>query len=157
MAASLTEYRCPEYHQFPAIPLYKDQVISFLTQHIAPFYPGLSAPVTAAMINNYVKLKVLTPPEKKKYSREQLVCLYVIFLLKQVLSMEEIGLLLRKEFAPEAAKSSYLYFSARLEETLRTPESPAGAGQRPLLDAAVRAFASKQYVSALLREAQGDE
>lgn len=151
----LSEYRCPRYQDFPSIPLYKDQVVSFLTEAVAPFYQGISAPVTASMINNYVKLKVLTPPEKKKYDRSQVICLYVIFLLKQVLSMEEIRLLLQREFAPDLVESSYDYFSSRLESTLKALGShlmPSDPAEHPLLDAAIRSFVYKQCVSALLRE-----
>lgn len=151
----LADYRCPKYQEFPAIALYKDQVVTFLSRTVTPFYEGSSAPVTATMINNYVKLKVLTPPEKKKYSREQLICLYVIFLLKQVLSMEEIRLLLQREFAPEQSETSYHYFSSRLEailQALRDPGAPVPPPERPLLDAAIRSFVYKQCVSALLRD-----
>ncbi|MBQ9166134.1 MAG: DUF1836 domain-containing protein [Oscillospiraceae bacterium] len=151
----LSEYRCPRYQDFPSIPLYKDQVVSFLTQTVTPFYQGVSAPVTASMINNYVKLKVLTPPEKKKYSRDQVICLYVIFLLKQVLSMDEIRLLLLREFAPDTVESSYVYFSSHLESVLKALSNHSLSDEpedRPLLDAAIRSFVYKQCASALLRE-----
>ena len=62
----LQSYRCPRYLEYPSVPLYKDQVIGFLTQAVAPFYGAEQTPVTAAMINNYVKLKVISAPEQKK-------------------------------------------------------------------------------------------
>ena len=155
----LTAYRCPRYEDFPAIPLYKDQVVSFLTHAVAPFYDGEQAPVTAAMINNYVKLKVITPPERKKYTREQVICLYVTFLLKQVLSMEEIRTLLQQEFPPECTAAAYQSFVQLLEGTLSSlaggeplPISP----QPPLLEAAIRSFLYRRYAVTLLHEAEAE-
>lgn len=153
--SQLSLYRCPRYEEFPVVPLYKDQVVTFLTQAVAPFYQDSPAPVTAAMINNYVKLKVIAPPEKKKYDRDQLICLYVIFLLKQVLSMDEIRQLLQREFAPGKAETSYHYFSCRLESALKALSDPSAETEppeRPLLDAVIHSFVSKQYVVALLKK-----
>lgn len=156
---SLTTYRCPRYEDFPAIPLYKDQVVSFLTQAVAPFYSGEQTPVTAAMINNYVKLKVITPPERKKYTREQVICLYVTFLLKQVLRMDEIRILLGQTFPPEHTAEAYQSFVQLMEGTLSSltggeplPVSP----QPPLLEAAIRSFLYRCYTVTLLRETEAD-
>ncbi|MBQ3089722.1 MAG: DUF1836 domain-containing protein [Oscillospiraceae bacterium] len=152
----LRAYRCPGYQDYPAISLYKDQVVTFLNEAVAPFYPGESSPVTAAMINNYVKLKVISPPVRKKYDREQVVSLYVLFLLKQVLSMEEIRKLLQREFARQELEVSYKYFKHGLERALSSLPSPAlmteTQGERPLLEAAIGSFVCRQCVSLLLRE-----
>lgn len=155
----LTAYRCPRYEDFPAIPLYKDQVVSFLTQAVAPFYDGEQTPVTAAMINNYVKLKVITPPERKKYTREQVICLYVTFLLKQVLSMEEIRTLLQREFPPENAAPAYQSFVRLLEGTLSSlnGNGPLSVSPHPpLLEAAIRSFLYRRYAVTLLHEAEAE-
>lgn len=151
----LNEYRCPRYEDFPAIPLYKDQVVSFLTQAVAPFYEQEQPPVTAAMINNYVKLKVISPPERKKYTREQVICLYVTFLLKQVLSMEEIRTLLAVQFPPEQVKESYGQFTQLLEGTLSRliqGEPLPVSAQPALLEAAIRSFLYRCYAVTLLRQ-----
>lgn len=144
---------CPDYADFPAIPLYKDQVVSFLSEALAPFDGGEEMAVTAARINNYVKLKVIAPPEKKKYSREQLICLYVVFLLKQVLSMEEIRALLQEEFPPDQAETSYRWLCVQLDRAVR--DGPEGLGAldegHPLLDAALRSFLYRRQAALLLR------
>ena len=46
------------------------------------------------MISNDVKQKLIPHPVKKQYSREQIAILFVISLLKTVLSLDEIRLLL---------------------------------------------------------------
>ena len=43
------------------------------------------------MINNYAKAGILPRPDKKRYSRRHLITLIYIFLLKQVLSIQDIG------------------------------------------------------------------
>lgn len=151
---TLTCYHCPRYEDIPAIPLYKDQVVSFLTQAVAPFYPQDAAPVTASMINNYVKLKVISPPERKKYRREQVICLYVTFLLKQVLSMEEIRTLLALEFPSGQVEEAYLRFTRLLEDSLSRliqGQPLPVSDQFPLLEAAIRSFLYRRYAATLLR------
>lgn len=153
---SLCEYHCPRYEELPHIALYKDQVVSVLNEAVGPFYPQGETPVTATMVNNYVKMKLLSPPEKKKYSTEQIACLYVIFVLKQVLSISEIAALLRMQQRKYEASYAYGRFCEELEAALRTafaPHSTEGkAGEAApvspeteLLRAAVRSFAYKVY------------
>ncbi|MFR9216239.1 MAG: DUF1836 domain-containing protein [Ruthenibacterium sp.] len=151
---SLCEYHCPRYEELPHIALYKDQVVSVLNEAVGPFYPQGETPVTATMVNNYVKMKLLSPPEKKKYSTEQIACLYVIFVLKQVLSISEIAALLRMQQRKYEAPYAYGRFCEELEAALRaafTAQSTGAADTVPsppeaeLLRAAVRSFAYKVY------------
>ena len=128
---TLAEYHCPRYEELPHIALYKDQVVSVLNEAVGPFYPQGETPVTATMVNNYVKMKLLAPPEKKKYSTGQIAYLYVIFLLKQVLSIGEIAALLRMQQRKYEAPYAYGRFCEELEAEL--------------LRAAVRSFAYKVY------------
>ena len=150
----LCEYHCPRYEELPHIALYKDQVVSVLNEAVSPFYTHGETPVTATMINNYVKMKLLSPPEKKKYSTEQIACLYVIFLLKQVLSISEIAALLHMQQSKYEASYAYGRFCEELEAALRAAfatQSDVGADAAPsspeaeLLRAAVRSFAYKVY------------
>ena len=46
------------------------------------------------MINNYTKNKLITPPVKKRYSKENLMMLIFIYHLKQSLSISDIGSLM---------------------------------------------------------------
>lgn len=76
----------------PGIDLYMDQVTTFLQENLR----GLSrAPeddkfLTKTMINNYVKNKVLIPPVRKKYSREHMMLLIMIYYMKSFLSIGDI-------------------------------------------------------------------
>lgn len=85
-------YHCPRWEEWPGIDLYMDQVISLLEENVSIFYPAGSAKiVTPMMINNYVKQKIIMPSKNKRYQREHLACLYVVFLLKSVLGLPDIS------------------------------------------------------------------
>ena len=84
----------PHIHtnDIPGIDLYMDQVTTFLQDNLR----GLSRDpegdkfLTKTMINNYVKNKVLFPPVKKKYNREHIMLLIVIYYMKSFLSIGDI-------------------------------------------------------------------
>ncbi|MBR0576004.1 DUF1836 domain-containing protein [Proteiniclasticum sp. BAD-10] len=78
----------PKIEEIPDLGLYMDQVITFMEKR----YPA--KPLTKTMINNYTKDRILFPPKKKKYSREHLMLLSLIQILKRTLSLPEIKLLL---------------------------------------------------------------
>ena len=65
--------------EIPNIDLYMDQVDKILTK---------------TMINNYAKNRLLPPPTKKKYSKEHLLILTFIYYFKNILSINDIQVLL---------------------------------------------------------------
>lgn len=84
----------PHIHttDIPGIDLYMDQVTTFLQENLR----GLSRDpdddkfLTKTMINNYVKNKVLIPPVKKKYNRDHMMLLIMIYYMKSFLSIGDI-------------------------------------------------------------------
>ncbi len=83
------------WEELPDIPLYMDQVITYLERQLDSFQQVQSeALVTPSMINNYVKSKLLPKPEKKKYGKEHLARLLIVCTLKQVLPIQQIKELL---------------------------------------------------------------
>ncbi|MDO5133502.1 MAG: DUF1836 domain-containing protein [Eubacteriales bacterium] len=76
----------------PGIDLYMDQVTTFLQENLSSLsrHPGEDKFLTKTMINNYVKNKVLMPPVKKKYSREHMMMLIMIYYMKSFLSIGDI-------------------------------------------------------------------
>ena len=73
-----------------------DQVIFYLKDSLGFFQREPEGSLlTSSMINNYVKNGVLPHPDKKKYGKEHLAALTVLCLLKPVLSIPDIGELLR--------------------------------------------------------------
>ena len=49
------------------------------------------------MINNYTKDKILPPSNKKKYNKEHILFLILIYNLKSILSINDVRLLLKNE------------------------------------------------------------
>ena len=69
-----------------------EQVVSFFDQEMRAFARDPQDKVfTHTMINNYAKAGILPRPDKKRYGRRHLITLIYIFLLKQVLSIQDIG------------------------------------------------------------------
>ena len=115
----ILEYRCPRYEQLPDIPLYSDQIVDSLTRLTAPLLGPDEHVITAPMINNYVKQRLLPPPEKKRYGREHLALLYCIALLKQTFSISEISAMLQIQTRSYPFPVAYNYFCRELESALQ--------------------------------------
>ena len=89
-------YEPPEISQIPDIKLYMDQMIEYLELRLAPLkWEGDKAIITKTMVNNYVKAGLIEKPEKKKYSKSQIMDLMMACHFKNVLSIEEIAELFR--------------------------------------------------------------
>lgn len=80
------------YEDIPNIDLYMDQVTTFMDEKLQATTrnPGEDKILTKTMINNYAKNDLLPPPVKKKYSREHMMILIMIYYLKGFLSFNDI-------------------------------------------------------------------
>ncbi len=93
----------------PNIDLYMDQITTFMDTHLADSrrYPEDKI-MTKTMINNYTKNHLLPPSVKKKYSREHIFLLILIYRLKNMLSITDIQSILEpltKEYFPANAEN----------------------------------------------------
>lgn len=101
----------PDWDDLPQLDLYMDQVILLLTRYLSPLVRcGEEKTITASIINNYVRMKVMPPPVKKRYSRVHLAYLVMICVLKQSLSISCIQRLLPDGHSEEDARSLYTSF-----------------------------------------------
>lgn len=75
----------------PNIELYMDQVTTFMDEHLSGYkrYPEDKV-LTKTMINNYTKNRLLPPSNKKKYSKEHVFLLIMIYYYKSILSISDI-------------------------------------------------------------------
>lgn len=90
---SRIDYIKPE--DVPNIPLYMDQVTTFMDAQLAASKRYETDKIlTKTMINNYAKNNLLPPPVKKKYSKEHLLLLVFIYYFKNLLSITDIQSLL---------------------------------------------------------------
>lgn len=104
------------WNEFPDIGLYMDQVVSYMFRQLINFEGDNR--ITSAMVNNYIKDKLLPRADGKKYSREHLAGLTEICLLKQVLSVSDTGLLLQQELGEGDPEKFYSKFIQILDQSL---------------------------------------
>lgn len=116
LKSRLETERPVSWMELPDIALYMDQVISYMQRQLISFEGG--GQITSAMVNNYIKDKLLPRADGKKYSREHLAGLTEICLLKQVLSVRDTGLLLQQEIDKENPEIFYSKFRDILDSAL---------------------------------------
>ena len=80
-----------KWDQLPTLDLYLDQVLLYVNQETAGLLSQNEKPLTAAMINNYVKHGYLPKPQKKKYGRKQIARLIVLTICKSVFAISDIA------------------------------------------------------------------
>lgn len=85
-------FRVTYPEEIPKIDLYMDQVLTFMTERLkrTARKSDKDKLLTKTMINNYVKNKVMIPPVKKKYGRDHILLLMVIYYMKSFLSIDDI-------------------------------------------------------------------
>lgn len=89
----ITDYHLPEWNSIPDFGLYMDQVIVLLEQYLSFIPTPVGAKehiVTSATINNYVRLKIMPAPVKRKYHRVHIAYLVMILTMKQSLSISDV-------------------------------------------------------------------
>ncbi len=107
----LKEFSLPSWDDFPSIELYMDQVVALLNNYLSIFIaPKGDMQITSTMINNYVKLKTIPAPVKKKYSKKHLAYLVMVCILKQTHSMSTISSLIPPDLDEDALKTVYTSF-----------------------------------------------
>ena len=79
----------------PDIDLYMDQVIQLFDNKLSSGDPNEKV-LTKTMINNYAKSGLLIPIKNKKYSKEHIILLSLIYQLKGNLKINDIKLLLQE-------------------------------------------------------------
>lgn len=152
------EFHCPRWAELPGIDLYMDQLTGYINQVFAPLssQEQQGSLLTKAMVNNYVKQRVIERPTNKKYGKNQLAQLIAICALKQVFSIPDICVLLRLALEQGPVQHSYDFFCDELERALQTafsgtevavPDDGADpAHLRLLVRRAALAWAGKIYV-----------
>ena len=140
--------------EIPNIDLYMDQVTTFMEEHLqsSKRYPDDKI-LTKTMINNYVKLRFIKPPVRRKYDRVTVASLFVIAILKPVYSIEEIGYLIRLSLGHSDSEAAYDGFCENAEAAVShafhrtTMEKTENQNDpRQLLWNACNAFACQLYV-----------
>lgn len=144
----LAQERPDSWEDLPDIPLYMDQVVSYLSRQLISFEEGEG--LTSAMINNYIKDGLLARANGKKYDQEHLAYLTAISAMKQVLSVREMRALVTLGQEGRDSKKLYDFFCQTLDEALReTAERLDEDTTDHDLPKLVLALAMRSYTSAL--------
>ena len=91
----------------PDLDLYIDQVISLMEKSVGT-QPDGQPPLTRTMIHNYSKAGLISPVKGKKYSKEQIMQMFAVYVLKNTLSIAQIKrILCAIDEKPEHLQSCY--------------------------------------------------
>ena len=107
--------RLPRYQEIPNVGLYLEQTVKYINECLLPL---TEEALTPSMVSNYVKRGLVDNPQKKQYSREQIAYLIFIAVVKNVLSMDEIRLIITLQKRTYSAQRAYDYFCLELENVL---------------------------------------
>ena len=104
----MESFALPSWEHLPDMELYMDQVISLVNRYLNLIPQDEADPViTASAVNNYVRLRMMPAPERKRYSRKHMACVIMICVLKQSLSLAEIQRILPREMTEENIRQVY--------------------------------------------------
>ncbi|MCD8115707.1 MAG: DUF1836 domain-containing protein [Oscillospiraceae bacterium] len=157
----MAEQTLPRWDALPDLDLYMDQVLALVDNYLGN-YPGFDEKgLTASMVNNYVKLKVIPTPVRKRYTRTHLAHLIIICVLKPCLSITFIQQLLSCEQAhaesQEGAEAQdcfgplYDRFCDAFEQSVH---AVAQAAESPLQAEDIGALPQAIYYAALRAQAE---
>lgn len=160
---NISEFHLPRFNELPRVPLYKDQVITYLEDVVRPINVHEDEKLlTPTMLNNYVKQKVVSPPKDKKYNEKHLAYLIVVCVLKQVFSLQETCNLINVQIERCPIEPAYDYFCTEVEEALKAvfttrdfsyPSSATTTTEESeMLRSTVMSFAHKLYIQNKLKE-----
>jgi hypothetical protein len=108
--------------ELPNLDLYMDQVIQIFESKLEKTKRNEEDKVlTKTMINNYAKGKLFFPIENKKYSKEHILLIGLIYQLKGALSINDIKMtletlnkkIIEEDFSVETIYKSYLKLTER--------------------------------------------
>ena len=159
-SAWVKAFHLPRFQEIPDIDLYMDQLLFYIERVFQPLDNVSKEKVlTTAMVNNYVKQKLIHPPSRKRYTREHIAYLIVISVFKNLFSIQEIRHLLEIQISTFPLDRAYDYFCTELENilyctfaqiNLLEDTSETKAPQSQLVRCSMIAFANKLFTQHLM-------
>ena len=150
----INEFHIPRWEELPNIDLYLDQLVTLLEQYLEPYIGTKDGTIiTKTMINNYVKQQIILAPEKKKYNKNHIALLFVVCVLKQIYSINDINELVKLAIKNKSIQFSYNSFCDELEKAVRLTFNQEDYSveenltyEKRLLKSVTLSFAHKLYV-----------
>ena len=157
IARAISGFKLPRYREIPDIKLYKDQLLAYIDGVLSPLSICFDDNwLSASMVNNYVKSKLIPAPVKKQYGREQISRLLITCIFKQFLPIASIDHLFRIQLKTYPLDIAYDYAATEIESALRseftceesnlTDSATMVTRESLLVRSAASAFASKAYL-----------
>lgn len=157
MNTEIKDFHLPRWTELPNIDLYIDQLVTLLEYYLSGYIKNDNEKeekiITKTMINNYVKQNVIKPPVNKKYNKEHVASLFVIFILKQVYSIHDIKKLISLAIETSPIEQAYNRFCSELEKAIRIVFAEKNyvktsrlSEEQYILRNVVQSFANKLYV-----------
>lgn len=116
MAETIREFHLPRYGELPNMGLYLEQVVKYVNTCLSPLG---CLEVTPSMVSNYVKKGLIAKPVKKQYYADHIAYLIFIILAKNLMSIENINLLIDIQKRSYASGIAYDYLCNELENILQ--------------------------------------
>lgn len=153
----INKFYLPRWRELPTIDLYLDQLVCLLEQYLSNYIQNDSEKeeklITKTMINNYVKHHIIKPPINKKYNKEHIAYLFVVFILKQVYSINDIKRLIQLAIQFSSPQQVYDLFCEELEQAIKLTFNgqtdiiqKQSSPELYMLKNVVQSFAKKLYV-----------
>ncbi|MBR6452305.1 MAG: DUF1836 domain-containing protein [Lachnospiraceae bacterium] len=110
----LLEFELPLWENIPDIGLYMEQVIVLLKQYLDYLPPDLKEAqfITPATINNYVRMKIIPEPVKKRYYRVHIAYLIMVLTMKEGIELSLIRKLIPSGLQEKELRSMYEEYAA---------------------------------------------
>ena len=110
----------PGWEELPDMDLYVDQVVTLVSRYLSLIPQDEKNPlITASSINNYVRLRVMPAPVRKRYGRRHLAYVLMICTLKQSMALTEIQKILPPDLDDEDTKQIYANFVGRINGAIQ--------------------------------------
>ena len=161
LSEELRGFRLPRYAELTDVGLYLEQTTEYINGILRPLG---CVELTGSMIRNYVKKGLVANPVKKRYSADQIAHLICIAVLKQVLSLENLGLLIERKRRLYDDPTAYNYFCTELENALffrfGLTDALRDSGvtvsvEKEMLQSAITAVSHEIYLTACFRRLRG--
>jgi len=112
---NLSEFQLITWAELPTVPVYMDQLLGLVNQALLPL--GVPA-VTKTMVNSYVKQHFFSRPTGRQYTRNHLVAVIVVSILKTDFALPTIGHAILAIRDSRQVEQRYQQFSTAFEQAL---------------------------------------
>lgn len=131
----MDSYQLPTWEELPDLELYMDQLISQVRRYLSLFPEDEQNPViTPSIINNYVRLRVMPAPKRKRYGKLHIAYAIMICALKQVMTLTEIQKVLPPDLDEKQMRQLYNDFVRKVTTATRLFMDEVRASAKSVLE-----------------------